>query len=453
MRRRLLVSYLALAVVVLVVLEIPLGLLVTRRERDNLRTQASQDASSLAALAGEVLERSSGSDLDRLARRYEQQTHAEVLIVDRRGGPLIVLTPSEREGSADLATETASALKGRVSVTSRTDEGRPVESAARPIADPGGQRRGAVVVSIPSGAAHQRVRVVVDALAVLAAVVLAVAGIVAWLLSRSIAEPLARLEWATRHLGEGDLGTRVAEQGPPELRSLARGFNRMADRLDELVDSQRRFVADASHQLRSPLTALRLRLENVGANSDAKARRNLEQADEEVARLSHLVDGLLALARSEGSRPIRLPLDVDLIIRDRAAMWSALAVERSIELFTDLGARSLMATAVAGYLEQILDSLLANAIEASPPGGRVGLRSTAVGDTVEVSVTDEGPGMDETQRRAAFGRFWQGAPTTTGSSGLGLPIARQLARACGGDLTLHRSPSGGLEAVVRLDAS
>ncbi len=451
LRRRLLGSYLLLAVAVLVVLEVPLGVLAARRERDGLRAQASQDATSLAVLAGEELEQASGADLTRLARRYEQQTRAEVLIVDRRGAPLISLTPAEREGTADLVTETASALHGRASSTSRTDEGKPVETAAVPVSDPGGSTAGAVVVSVPAGGAEHRIHLLVVGLVALATAVMAAVVVLAWLLSRSIARPLVTLEVASHRLGEGDLGTRVTETGPPELRSQARTFNRMADRLGELVDSQRRFVADASHQLRSPLTALRLRLENVDVNNRASARRNLEQAGEEVARLSRLVDGLLALARNEGSRPTRQIVDVDVIVTGRAVMWGAFAEERHIELVADTPHQALRAMAVPDHLEQILDSLLANAFEASLPGTQVLLQAGLVGERIEVRVADQGPGMSETQREAAFGRFWQGAHGTTGTSGLGLAIARQLARASGGELTLRARAGGGLEARLDLD--
>ena len=442
-----------LAVLVLLVLEVPLGFLAARRERDSLRAQATQNATSLAVLAGEELERSGARDLDRLARRYEQETRAEVLIVNRRGAPLIALTPSEREGTSDLAAETASALAGRKSVSSRTDERKPVETAAVPVVSPDGSTLGAVVVSVPAGAALHRVRLVVTGLAVLAAGVMASVVALAWTLSRSVARPLVSLELASRRLGEGDLETQVTETGPPELRSQARAFNRMADRLNELVDGQRRFVADASHQLRSPLTALRLRLENVDLDDRANAQRHLDQAGEEVARLSRVIDGLLTLARSEGSRPPRQRVEVDRVIDERAAMWRPFAQERSIELVTETPRRPSAAAVVPDYLEQILDSLLANALEASPPDSQVRMAAASTGEEVEIRVADQGPGMSESQREAAFGRFWQSAKGATGTSGLGLPIARQLARASGGDLTLHCGATGGLEARIHLEAA
>lgn len=452
-RGRLLVSYLLLASIVLVVLEVPLGVVGARREHDGLRAQASRDATSLAVLAGEDIGQAHRAALDRLARKYKQQTQAEVLIVDTRGAPVISLTPSEREGSADLTAETASALRDHTSVATRNDEGKAVETAAVPVSDEHRSTVGAVVVSIPAGAVKHRVRVLVAELLAVAALAMAAVVALGWYLSRSVTRPFVRLETASRLLGEGDLAIRVSEDGPPEVRSQARAFNRMAARLSELMDAQRRFVADASHQLRSPLTALRLRLENVDPDNRVTARRNLEQAGAEVARLSRVVDGLLALARVEGSRPARQAVDVNRVVADRAGMWAPFAEERDVELVVDAHRPGLRALVVPDHLEQILDCLLANAFEATPPNSRVSMHTDLIGETVEIRVTDEGPGMTEAERSAAFGRFWQGTGTVTGTTGLGLPIALQLARTGGGDLTLHARAGGGLEAHLTLDAA
>ena len=228
---------------------------------------------------------------------------------------------------------------------------------------------------------------------------------------------------------------------------LADTFNEMADRLDELVTSQRRFVADASHQLRTPLTALRLRLETLGPESAATR----EAALDEVARLTRLVDGLLSLARAEGARPVREPVSVTAVLAERHEAWLPLATEQRIGLDLDVsGAGSVAAHLVLGHLEQILDNLIDNALDVSPPDSTVTLRSARVGGFVEIHVIDEGPGMTEEERRDAFGPFWQ-SPTgrRAGSSGLGLAIAQQLARTSQGSLRLDRSPAGGIDAVVR----
>jgi signal transduction histidine kinase len=252
---------------------------------------------------------------------------------------------------------------------------------------------------------------------------------------------------------------------------LAGTFNDMAARLEELVDAQARFVADASHQLRSPLTALRLRLENLPEGPDAEA------AVREVQRLARIVDGLLTLSRAEGNRPERRAMDAIAVIEDRYAAWLPLAEERLVTLrFTDFGAPPLSAWLVPGHLEQILDNLLANALDVAPSGSAVtitaasaagsvvpsdpgpasepGEAMTGPGDEtrrVQVTVADEGPGMSDTDRQQAFVRFWRGASDRTGSgAGLGLAIVAQLVRACGGHISLEPRSGPGLVAVVDL---
>jgi light-regulated signal transduction histidine kinase (bacteriophytochrome) len=163
----------------------------------------------------------------------------------------------------------------------------------------------------------------------------------------------------------------------------------MASRLEELVTSQSEFSAHASHELRSPLTALRLRLENL---EPALVRRrgldDLEAAIEETQRLARIVDGLLVLARSGGSGPERESLDVNAAVRERVAAWTALAEEREVDLAVSAAGVQL-AEAVPGHVDQILDNYLANALEVSHPGAIVTVQTEREGPWVEVHVLDE----------------------------------------------------------------
>ena len=188
-----------------------------------------------------------------------------------------------------------------------------------------------------ASATEQRIHAIWLALAGFAAGILALTGLVGMLLARSLSRPLARLESAVTRLGEGNLAARAdADIGPPEMRSLARQFNHMAGRLSELVDAQSRFVADASHQLRSPLTALRLRLENLEVGATVPSAEEVAAAGREVQRLSRLVDGLLTLSRAENVEPPRRIIDVEQVIEDRGDAWSALADERHVTLVVRL---------------------------------------------------------------------------------------------------------------------
>ena len=274
------------------------------------------------------------------------------------------------------------------------------------------------------------------------------------LLARSLARPLARLESRVRTFGEGDLTARAPAAGPPQVRSLAHQFNQMAGRLSELVEAQNRFVADASHQLRSPLTALRLRLENLEAGADPAAVGGIAAAAEEVQRLSRIVDGLLTLSRVGRDQPERRPVDVGAVIEGRCEAWAALAAERQVELTPEMGAQaSLTALLVPGDLDQILDNLLANALDASPEESRISVQLCPTDNGhVELHVIDGGPGMSPEDRRRAFDRFWQGPGSNGGHSGLGLAIVRQLAARNDTVAELRQASPAGLDAVITLPA-
>jgi signal transduction histidine kinase len=263
---------------------------------------------------------------------------------------------------------------------------------------------------------------------------------------------LNRLDEQAAALGRGDLSVRAdANEGPPEVVTLAATFNEMAVRLDELVSSQRRFVADASHQLRSPLTALRLRLEGLDPHDPAATAAGREAALAEAARLTRLVDGLLSLARAEGRRPERQHLSIAAVIEERAEAWMPLASEQHVDLDVALDrADPMTALLVPGSLEQILDNLVDNALDASPPHSAVLLSAARVGQTIEIHVIDQGAGMTDTEQRNAFEPFWRGTngPSAVGT-GLGLAIAQQLARASQGSISLERADSGGVDAIVR----
>ncbi len=229
---------------------------------------------------------------------------------------------------------------------------------------------------------------------------------------------------------------------------MAEEFNETVSRLDVLLHSQQEFVADASHQLRTPLAALRLRLENLERDVTGPGRRDLEASLSELERLSRLVDGLLALARADAAAPAPVPVRLDEIVGVRMRVWSVQAEARGVRLEADV-APGLQARATPESLEQVLDNLLSNAIGVSPAGTAVTVVARRDAAAVEVRVVDEGPGMTAEQRARAFDRFWRGGEKRAGT-GLGLAIAKRLVTADGGTLDLEQAPSGGLAAVVRL---
>lgn len=485
MTRRLLLSYLGLTLLILAVLEIPLALQYGDRLRNDLTSDLVRDGFAISGFAEETVEGNAAVDLAAIVNGYQQRTGARVVIVERDGK---VLADSQPEiGSSDFSSrpEVATALSGAVSTGTRHSEtlGTDLLFVAVPIAS-GGQVYGAVRITFSVEQLDERWRRYVVTLLAIAAVSMTAAAVMGVLFARWVDRPLRRLDASAAALGGGDLSARAGDdRGPPEVRQLAATFNAMATRLDELLQAQQAFVADASHQLRTPLAALRLRLEivhqDVEALGDAEPTisEDLEAALEETARLSRIVNGLLALARADGSagKDGGLLL-VQEVFDDRSAAWRALASERSVEV--RVVPTNLAILASHDRVTQVLDNLIANAIEAVPDGSHITLRAepTATVDApgpsargyVTIHVTDDGPGMTAEQRARAFDRFWRGTagsgdagtgapdrttmPSDAGGSGLGLAIAQKLVRLDNGEIALLEADGGGLDAVVRLPA-
>ena len=243
-------------------------------------------------------------------------------------------------------------------------------------------------------------------------------------------------------------------QGAPELRTLATSFNTMTTRLAGLVDQQRRFAGDASHQLRTPLTALRLQLERATAlveQNPEEAAHILGDADREIDRLQRLIDGLLTLARADAAEPAsRATIDVSAIVAERASMWEPLAEEQAVRIdVVDRGGAT--AQAVPDALDQILDNYLDNAIAIAPAASTVEVVVDAtVAGVTRVHVLDRGPGLSDEQLAHAFERFWRAADARHDGSGIGLAIVAHLATTSGGTVALQPRPGGGLDASVTL---
>lgn len=455
MTRRLIFSYLAITAFVLLILEIPLGVTFARSERDRLEAAIERDARVLATLAEDTLEGRPGVDLQSRLEEYEEETGARVVIVDDVG---VSIADSENAGTprqflSPTRPEFELAIReGQVTSGSRYSKtlGQRILYVAVPVTS-GGSVFGAVRITFPAGNLESRIRRNTLSLGLLAAVVmLSTAGIGA-LLARSVTRPMRSLEVAVATVASGDLTARApVDAGPHEVRTLARQFNDMASRLEELLRAQRAFVADASHELRTPLTALRLRIENLASADPVEMRRDVEQATEEIGRLARLVEGLLALARTEGARPERGQVDVAREAAERVDAWQALAEEQGVALTleSDGVARALV---VPGAIAQVLDNLLANALEVAPEGSTVTVRAARADGRVELHVIDEGPGLSEEERTRAFDRFWRAAGSAPGhGSGLGLAIVAQLAGACGGTAQIAPAPGTGCDAYVSL---
>lgn len=448
MTRRLLLSYLAITVVVLALLEVPLGISFAQRERDRFSTDVERDANVIATIYEDDLELGRTPD-PAAAERYQDRTGARVVLVDDAGISLLDTdAPTRRDFSTRPEFETA--LGGTRATGTRRSEtlDTTLLYVAVPVAS-GGVVHGALRITLDAGSIDDRIHRFWAGLVGIAAVITTIAALVGWALARSVTRPIRHLsETATRYAG-GDLSTDAAPpDGPPEIRDLAATMDTMAVRLDALIAEQRAFVADASHQLRTPLTALRLRLENLQTRVGDEHAAELDAVIDESTRLAALVGDLLQLARADEHAAVA-EVDLRPLVTERADMWSAVADERAIAIELIAPGVPVVALAVPGAVEQVLDNLLDNALNASADGTTIRLELTPGTDGHRLVVTDEGPGLGDEDKARALRRFWRGDATTPGT-GLGLAIASALVTGSGGTIELRDAHPHGLRVVVRL---
>jgi signal transduction histidine kinase len=454
--RRLVLSYVGVAVLILAFLEIPLGVLSARHERDLTVAQTERLASGLAVVAAGDMEPGQAGNLAGTVSQYQVETGGVVEVISTADQ---LVARSDQRADPDVLVDEAkliqAALAGR-SVTSFGDDGdRPWAHAAVPVVNDQGQPAGVVLLGVPAGGTENRIHAIWLALAGFGVGLVALTALVGVLLARSLTRPLGRLGDTVRDFAGGQLDVRArGDDGPGEIRSLAGQFNEMAGRMTELLEAQSRFVADASHQLRSPLTALRLRLENLEADSVGPSAGGIAAAGREVQRLSRIVDGLLTLSRAGGEGPDRQSIDVGEVIAERCDAWSALADERHVALLPEPGKAPATIRWVPGDLDQILDNLIANAVDASAGGTRIRvILGRDQSGWLELHVIDDGPGMSEADRIRAFDRFWQGSGSGDGHSGLGLAIVRQLAARNAATVELRPAEPAGVDAVLAFGPS
>ncbi|WP_405521711.1 HAMP domain-containing histidine kinase [Streptomyces canus] len=443
MTRRITWTLLVLTSVLLVLAVVPLAVSLTARERVAYRDSQRAATRVIAAAAEEHL----SDNKPPTAMRQELGAAA------RAGDCAAVYDTSGRV----VASTSCTAAQGEEAEELVKDvlaghEPEPPENEGRLVAaEPAGEVRrpaGAVVLARSAGPLDARIAAIWGWSAAIGVAGLAASALLSVRLARWVSRPLSTLDVSARRLGEGALDERAdVGAGPPEVRRLAATFNTMAARMEALVHGHRAVIADVSHQLRTPLAALRLRLDVLAAEAGGDTAAEFAAAQEEIARLSRLVDGLLAVARAEQAAPRPTAVRVDEVVAERAAAWSPVAEERDVRLTVVSEGPALTVALGAGHLEQVLDNLIANAVDAVPEGGSITLDRGRAGDAVRVFVRDDGPGMTDEAKAVAFRRF--GNPQARGA-GLGLAIVHRLVTVNGGTARLEDTPGGGLTVVLDL---
>ncbi len=421
MRGRLVMGAAAITSTIILAFAIPLGLLIQRVAHDRAIVAAQRSAQALLPVLSVA-----PSDAGRVIQGLNVNSAAQVSVIDAHGG---VMGPS---APVDQALVAARRRAMTISV-------RGGQRVLVPVVVPTGSID-VISVFVPDAALDHGVMSAWAVLAGLSLMLLVVVVVAADRVARSVVRPVAELAHTAEQLGAGDLDARVSPGGPPEIVEVGHTLNRLAERIVELLAAERELVADLSHRLRTPITALRL---DVDALTDPDERQRVAAGVDEVVRA---VDQVIVEARRQVAEDEPATCDLVAVTAARVAFWQVLAQEqgRPVELALPDGQAQVAVR--ARDLEAALDALVGNVIAHTPE---------ATGLTIEVgggseagwwlAVRDQGPGFDP---EAAMARGTSGA----GSTGLGLDIARRTAESGGGHLTVDRAPGGGATVTMGFGA-
>ena len=452
MRRLLLGSFLGVVVLSLAISTVPFALLIQSVERDRLLTALERDAFVLAGKAEEALESQNVTELAvvrLLAQDYRDAGGARVVITDERGIVAVTNDPEENRIGVSYLTrpEIQAAVSGQISTGERVSDtlGLTLVYVAVPVFS-GQEVVGAVRLTFDKSVIDAAVSRQLAGILLIDLTTIGLGGAIALVLSRTFARGLRELELVSRAFAAGDFSARARpDVGPSDIRALALGFNAMAAKVEALVAAQKRFASDASHQLRTPITALMLRIEGLreSLKPTKKIALRFDALETEIARLNRLIDGLLALGRAGSEGVSIVTVNASDVVRERVESWRSLAEESELFIESDIE-DGITISAADSALEHIIDVYLDNALSLSPRGSTIHVTLNREGARVVLRVEDQGPGVSPEVSLRAFDRFWRGENSYEGS-GLGLAIVRQLADASGADVALaprQGHPSG-----------
>ncbi len=422
MRRQISVLVAATTSAVILAFLIPLGLLVRTLAEDRALASASQEAQGVAALVAAV------TDEDQLAQLVAS-------VAERSRLRTTVSLPDGTQIGATLPGDDAA----------RLDRARLGEAFTS--RDPGGSARVYVPVVTDQGTAvirslvpgpelHRGLTAAWATIASLGLLLLTGSLLAADRLGRRVAAPITEVSLVAHRLREGEMGARAQVRGPAEVADLASSLNRLADRIGELLRIERESVADLSHRLRTPITALRLDVESVEQPEVA------ERLGGHVEHLQRTVDAIVKEARRPVLSSLDRSCDAAHVVRERVEFWSALAADQGRAVAVEVPTGEVPAALDASELADVLDVLLDNVFAHTPEGTgfEVALSHDSAG-AVRLEVIDSGPGLADPS-------LTERGVSGAGSTGLGLDIVRRAAAAAGGELLIRRGLRGGTVAMV-----
>ncbi|MCU0269516.1 MAG: HAMP domain-containing protein [Acidimicrobiales bacterium] len=422
MRRQLDLAAAAIVSLIVLAFLVPLALMVREVARDRALTAAEENAETLVPVLVTVRDT---DDLDQVVTGLNESGTGDITLFLDDGTVLGV--------PADLDASVALARQGRAFTTDADGGLRllvPVVTA---------DAVDVISVFVPDDQLQQGVRSAWTLLALLGVALVAVAVVVADRLARSIVRPVRDLADVAERLGQGELDARVSPGGPPEVVEVGLTLNQLAGRIEALLTAEREAVADLSHRLRTPVTALRL---DVDSLRDLDERERLATDVDELARA---VDRLITEARRPVREGIGAAADLTAVTADRVGFWAALAEDQGRTYDVELPPVPTPVGVAPDDLAALLDALLGNVFAHTPDGTgfRVAVR-TEPGGGATLVVDDDGRGFPED--RSVLSRGESGG----GSTGLGLDIVRTTAERGGGSVSVESAPSGGARVVVRL---
>jgi two-component system OmpR family sensor kinase len=444
LRKHLVISFVLFALAILVATLVPFGVLSAHAHRSSFEDDQLDDAQRIASglakvtLSPEIIE-----------QRYAGRAVAAWLL-DLRGEPWG--EPTMRDAFPALLTRAPEVERARRGTSEARDGDTPLGRrvlVAVPIIQ-SGRLAGVLWVSSSLGQVTRLDRQRWALLAAIGAAAMAGAAFVGTRLSRRLTRRLEVVAAGAQRFGEGRLGERIAVGGSDEIASLAGRLNDMAGEIDRLVEREKSFVAAASHQIRTPLAAIKIRIDELlaaGDPFDADSIEYLKEMADEVDRLTSLTTRLLDLSSAE-SAPESHPLVASRAIREAVDRVAPLAQHHSMTIELGIEDEDTVISAPPGAFEEALFNLLDNAVKFSKPGGAVDVHAALDNGSLVVEVADRGPGVPVEHRVRVLDPFYRASRAKPGH-GLGLAISARLCSSAGATLGIDARPDGGTLARIR----
>ena len=448
------VSYLLLIISVLGVLNTyPIFTsqdLVFKAKQTSMQNQAAVIASTVSTL-GELTR----DGVTQVMEMLDESSMTRVLVTDPDG---LILYDTETVSSVRryaMLQEVSRALGGKDVFTSSYHDGAFRSTAAAPV-----QYRNTTIGSVylyeydsEQGSIIVGLR---QNLFRISALLLALAVLLSLLLSRTMTRRISRMIVGIGKWADGAYSTRLQVSGQDELAELATAFNDLTERLEKTDEVRKRFVSDASHELKTPLASIKLLTDSINQNADMDEetiRDFVSDIGMEADRLTRITEKLLALTRMDnGSFAPRVAVDVKRVAEDALHMLAPLADERQIDLHTALEKNCIVRSS-ADELYQVLFNLVENAVKYNKPGGTIWVDLRRENENAILTVADSGIGIPEEDKAKIFDRFYRvdkARSREAGGTGLGLSIVRDTVVSNGGTIAVSDRPDGGTVFTVQL---